>query len=58
MLRFLFAGLRGRLLLLVLLAVIPTLGLTLYTHLELRRLVVADVKTEPLRLARFAASHR
>jgi PAS domain S-box-containing protein len=56
MLRLFFAGLRGRLLLLVLLAVIPILGLTLYTNIELRRLVVADVKKETLRLARFAAS--
>jgi PAS domain S-box-containing protein len=53
---FFLASLRGRLLLLVLLAMIPILGLTLYTNIELRRLVVADVKKETLRLARFAAS--
>ncbi|MCL4302209.1 MAG: GAF domain-containing protein [Anaerolineae bacterium] len=54
--RFFLTGLRGRLLLLVLLAVIPIVGLTLYTNIELRRLVVADVKQETLRLARFAVS--
>lgn len=54
--RFFLAGLRGRLLLLVLLAMIPILGLTLYTHFELRRLVVADVEKETLRLAHFTAS--
>jgi signal transduction histidine kinase len=51
-----FASLRFRLLLLVLLAVIPALGLTLYTNIELRRLAAADVKEEALRLARIAAS--
>jgi signal transduction histidine kinase len=56
MLRFSLASLRFRLLLLVLLAVVPALGLTLYTDIELRRLAAADVKEEALRLARIAAS--
>ena len=54
--RFSFASLRFRLLLLVLLAVIPALGLTLYSNVELRRAAGADVKEEALRLARIAAS--
>jgi signal transduction histidine kinase len=54
--RFSFASLRFRLLLLVLLAVVPALGLALYTNVELRRLAAADVKEEALRLARIAAS--
>lgn len=56
MLRSVFASLRFRLLLLVLLAVVPALGLTLYTNIELRRLAAADVKEEALRLARIAAN--
>jgi signal transduction histidine kinase len=54
--RFSFFSLRFRLLLLVLLAVVPALGLTLYTNVELRRAAGADVKEEALRLARIAAS--
>jgi PAS domain S-box-containing protein len=54
--RFSLASLRVRLLLLVLLAVIPALGLTFNTYAELRRLTAADVKREALRLARIAAS--
>jgi signal transduction histidine kinase len=54
--RFSFASLRFRLLLLILLAVVPALGLTLYTNVELRRLAADDVKEEALRLARIAAS--
>ena len=54
--RFSFASLRFRLLLLVLLAVIPALGLTLYTNVELRRAAAADIREEALRLARIAAS--
>jgi len=53
--RFSLASLRFRLLLLVLLAVVPALGLALYTNIELRRLAAADVKEEALRLARIAA---
>ena len=50
------SSLRFRLLLLVLLAVVPALGLTLYTYTELRRLTAADVRREALRLTRIAAS--
>jgi PAS domain S-box-containing protein len=53
---FSFAGLRARLLLLVLLAIIPAMGLILYTNVELRRTVVADVREDALRLARLAAN--
>lgn len=53
---FSLASLRVRLLLLVLLAIIPVLGLTLYTNFEMRRLVVEDVRKETLRLARFVAN--
>ena len=52
---FSFPNLRSRLLLLVLLAVIPALGLTLYTGLEGRRLAVANVQKDGLRLARIAS---
>lgn len=51
-----FIGLRSRLLLLVLLAVVPALGLSLYTYGNLRRSTTADVQREALRLARIAAS--
>jgi PAS domain S-box-containing protein len=54
--RFPFASLRARSLLLVLLAVVPFLGLTIYTNIDLRRLAAADAKAEALRLARLAAS--
>ena len=54
--RFSFVNLRVRLLLLVLLAIVPALVLMLHRNIELRRLVVADVKEEALRLARLAAS--
>lgn len=53
--RFSFASLRVRLLLLVLLAVVPALGLTVYTNIELRRLAAVDVKAEAMRLVRIAA---
>jgi PAS domain S-box-containing protein len=56
MLRFPFVSLRFRLLLLVLLAVVPVMGLTIYTNIELRRLAAADAKAEALRLVRLAAS--
>ena len=56
MLRFSFSSLRFRLLLLVLLAVVPALGLTVYTYVDLRRLTANDAKREALRLARIAAS--
>jgi signal transduction histidine kinase len=51
-----FASLRFRLLALVLLAVVPFLGLTLYTNIELRRLAIAGVEQDVLRVARSAAS--
>ena len=51
-----FASLRVRLLLLVLVAVLPVLGLMVYTNVELRRLAAADVEREALRLVRIAAS--
>jgi signal transduction histidine kinase len=50
-----FAGLRSRLLLLVLLAVLPALGLTLATNLAQRRQAVAQAQGEALRLARVVA---
>lgn len=53
--RLSFASLRSRLLLLILLAVVPALGLTLYTYVELRNLTVANAQREALRLARVAA---
>jgi len=56
MLSSFWAGLRFRLLLLVLIAIVPMLGLTIYRNIELRQLVMADVKAESLRLARMAAS--
>jgi hypothetical protein len=43
------------LLLLVILAVIPVLGLTFYTYVELRQLRVVEEQREALRLARIAA---
>ena len=54
--RFFFASLRFRLLLLILLAVVPVLGVTFYTNVNLRRLIAADAKKEALRLVRIAAS--
>ena len=54
--RFSFASLRTRLLLLVLLAVIPALGLTIYTNLELRQWAAVNVHQETLRVARLAAN--
>jgi signal transduction histidine kinase len=50
------SGLRIRLILLVLLAVLPALGLILYTGLEQRRLAAADAQEEALRLARLAVA--
>ncbi|MEW5958880.1 MAG: PAS domain S-box protein, partial [Chloroflexota bacterium] len=48
----LFSSLRLRLLLLVLLAVLPALGLMLYTNLEQRRLAAAHAQEDALRLTR------
>jgi hypothetical protein len=55
MLRF-FSSLRFRLLLLVLLAVVPALGLILYTAAEQREAAVVDAQENALRIARLAAS--
>jgi len=54
--RFPFRSLRTRLLLLVLLAVVPALGLILYNAWEDRRLEVADVQEDALRLARLISA--
>jgi signal transduction histidine kinase len=50
--RFSFDSLRTRLLLLVLSATLPALGLTLYTDLEQRNKAVSNAKADGLRLAR------
>jgi hypothetical protein len=49
-------SLRTRLLLLVLLAVIPALGLTLYTNLEERQLRKAQVLEQAMRLSLFVST--
>jgi len=54
--RFSFSSLRARLLLLALLAVLPALGLILYTDLEQRRLAATQAQDDALRLARLAAA--
>jgi signal transduction histidine kinase len=54
--RFSFSSLRARLWLLVLLAVLPVLGLILYTDLEQRRLAATQVQEDALRLAWLAAA--
>jgi len=51
-----FAGLRSWLLLLVLLAVVPALGLTVFTHVEQRRNARARVFEDALRLVRLASA--
>ncbi|MBI2863331.1 MAG: response regulator [Chloroflexi bacterium] len=51
-------SLRARLILLVLLAIIPASGLTLYTGLEQRRQAAVEVQERALRLARVAASNQ
>ena len=53
---FSLASLRTRLLLLVLLAVIPALGLTLYTNLEERQLRKALVQEHAMRLSRLVSA--
>jgi len=55
MLSFLAPKLRSRLVLLVLLAVLPSLGLALYTGLEQHRLQLAQMEGNTLRLTRLAA---
>jgi PAS domain S-box-containing protein len=54
--RWSFSSLRVRLLLLVLLAVVPALGLILYTASEQRRLAARTVQEQALRLAWTAAT--
>lgn len=56
MTRFSFSSLRARLLLLVLLAVIPALGLILYTAAEQRRAAAGEAQANALRLARSVSS--
>jgi len=55
MARVRLAGLRDRLVLLVLLASLPALALVLHTNLEQRRLAAASVQADALRLARIVA---
>ena len=50
------ASVRVRLLLLVLLAVIPVLGLTVYTNLEERQLTKANVLENAMRLSRLISA--
>ena len=57
MIRF-FSSLRFRLLLLVLLALIPALGLVIYTASEQRQSAAIQAKENALRVARVAASHQ
>ena len=52
--RFIFS-IRARLLLLVLLAILPALGLTLYTGLEQSQIAAAQAQQEALWFARSAA---
>jgi signal transduction histidine kinase len=56
MARLSLASLRARLLLLVLLAAIPVLGLTLYTNLEERRLRKALVQEHAMRVSRLVSA--
>jgi PAS domain S-box-containing protein len=53
-----FSSLRSRLLLLVLLAVLPALGLVFYADIEQRRQATAEAQEEALRLAHLAANNR
>jgi Na+-transporting NADH:ubiquinone oxidoreductase subunit NqrB len=57
MIRFL-SSLRFRLILLVLLALVPALGLVIYNAAEQRRLVATQAQENALRLARVAASNQ
>jgi len=53
---FSFSGLRVRLILLVLLAVIPALGLIIYTGLEMRRTASMEAQANALRLVQSVSS--
>jgi PAS domain S-box-containing protein len=55
MFRFSFSSLRSRLIVLILLAILPALGLTLYTGLEERQIQSIQAKENALRLTRLAA---
>ena len=52
---FSFSSLRSRLIVLILLAILPALGLTLYTGLEERQIQSSQAKENTLRLTRLAA---
>jgi PAS domain S-box-containing protein len=54
----LLSSLRTRLILLVLLAVVPALGLIFYTASEQRRTAITEVQESTLRLARLAANNQ
>ncbi|MBS3920657.1 MAG: response regulator [Deltaproteobacteria bacterium] len=54
--QFSFSGLRLRLIILVLMAVIPALGLTFYSFIEHRRQTAQEVKSNALILTRLAAA--
>jgi two-component system cell cycle sensor histidine kinase/response regulator CckA len=56
--RFSFGSLRVRLIILVLLATIPALGLTLYTGFEQREIASNQAKDEALSLAHFVSSRQ
>src|SRR5262245_39989107 len=58
MIRYVFSSLRLRLVVLVLLAVVPALGLMLYTNLEQRRLATVQAQTDAQRLARLSATQQ
>src|SRR5262245_18739035 len=53
-----FTSLRVRLFLLVTLAALPALGLIFYTDLEQRKLAVAQIQEDALRLAQLAAAEQ
>lgn len=55
MLKF-FASLRGRAILLVLLAILPLLTLTLYSYLEQRRRTIAEVQRDAVIAARYIST--
>ena len=55
--RHALASLRVRLMLLVLIVVLPILGLTLYAHLERRRLAVVEAQNNAMRMTRLAAGN-
>jgi len=54
--RFSFSSLRARLLLLVFFAIIPALGLTLYTGAEMRRAASVEAEANSVRLAQSVSS--